>query len=299
MEPKSSMNTNTVMAVITAGLIALLLGASASVNLGEFVVPSLQMDDVTLSVVDDVTSTETELPYAVESSDDGFMASLRSALGFAAKDAHADRQAQYLEHLDERLASLENMTAVLEFCLNDANCTVDDALLVEMIAMGDNRTAHLEDAIANGTVPTKAHHTHKHHDDDDDGFFHWGDDDDDDDDDHDESYHLTDSNSTDNSTDNTTVDNRTVELTAHLDRLNATKAALEHCQASVDCDVDATFLEAALLKVDERIVDLTACLEDGACTSLKDHNDKDHDDSPYHRARHGGKGHHDDDHDDD
>jgi len=86
---------------------------------------------------------------------------------------------------------------------------------------------------------------------------------------------------------------------AHLDRLNATKAALEHCQASVDCDVDATFLEAALLKVDERIVDLTACLEDGACTSLKDHNDKDHDDSPYHRARHGGKGHHDDDHDDD
>ena len=281
MEPKSSMNTNTVIAVITAGVIALLLGASASVNLEEFVVPSLQMDDVTLGVVDDVTSTETELPYAVESDDDGFMASLRSALGFAAKDAHADRQAQYLEHLDERLASLENMTAVLEFCLDDANCTVDDALLAEMIAMGDNRTVHLEDAIANGTVPTKAHHTHKHkHDHDHD---------------HDESYHLTDSNSTDNSTDNgtgnTTVDNRTTELTAHLDRLNATKTALEFCQAIADCDVNATFLEAALLKVDERIVDLTACLEDGACTSLKDHKDKDHDDSPYHRARHGGKGH--------
>lgn len=151
------MNTNTVIAVIIAGVIALLLGASASVNLEEFVVPSLQMEDVILGVVDDVTSTETELPYAVESDDDGFMASLRSALGFVAKDAHADRQAQYLEHLDERLASLENMTAVLEFCLNDANCTVDDALLAEMIAMGDNRTAHLEKPFlctANAVTPS-------------------------------------------------------------------------------------------------------------------------------------------------
>ena len=58
MEPKSSMNTNTVIVVITAGVIALLLGASASVNLEEFVVPSLQMDDVTLGLVDDVTSTK-------------------------------------------------------------------------------------------------------------------------------------------------------------------------------------------------------------------------------------------------
>jgi hypothetical protein len=85
---------------------------------------------------------------------------------------------------------------------------------------------------------------------------------------------------------------RAAKVSEHLDRLNATKTAVEFCLADAECTVNTTMLTAVMEKIDERLTNWETCLADGSCDTHEKMHDKgddddDHKGSPLHKARRG------------
>ena len=162
MESKTPLNSTTGLAILTMSVIVLILGAASAFSIQEFAVPALEDENIELGVVDDMTSDTTTLPYAEETEDDGLLGDLRALLGSTMKERHAAREAAFLDHASTRLSHLENMTVVLQRCLDDANCTADDAVLTDVLNRTTERMDHLSEVVANGAVPAKKDHVHTH-----------------------------------------------------------------------------------------------------------------------------------------
>lgn len=282
MEPKTPLNSTTGLAILTMSVIVLILGAASAFSIQEFAVPVLDDESVELGVVDDMTSDTTALPYAEETEDDGLLGEIRALLGSTMKERHAAREAAFLDHASTRLSHLENMSVVLQHCLEDANCTADETVLTDVLNRTVDRMDHLSDVIANGTVPAKKDHVHTH----DKNHTH-----DDDHDDHDDAYEgLNASEIEALKAEYEAL--RAAKVTEHMDRLNATKTAIEFCLADAECTVNETMLTAVMEKIDERLANWETCLADGSCDTHEKMHDKGEDDddrkgSPLHKARRG------------
>ena len=73
MKPESSTRKNTKITAIAMSMFVLMLGGTAAVSIGEFAVPSLEEENVELSVVDDMTSATTTLPFSEDDERKGFL----------------------------------------------------------------------------------------------------------------------------------------------------------------------------------------------------------------------------------
>ena len=67
MKPESNTRKTTKITAIAVSMFVLMLGGTAAVSIGEFAVPSLEEENVELSVVDDMTSETTTLPFSDDS----------------------------------------------------------------------------------------------------------------------------------------------------------------------------------------------------------------------------------------
>jgi len=298
MESKTPLNSTTGLAILTMSVIVLILGAASAFSIQEFAVPALEDENIELGVVDDMTSDTTTLPYAEETEDDGLLGDIRALLGSTMKERHAAREAAFLDHASTRLSHLENMSVVLQRCLDDANCTADEALLTDVLNRTTERMDHLSEVIANGTVPAKKDHLHTH----DENHTHDANhtammafrhhDDDHDDDPDDDAYEGLNASEIEALKAEYEV-LRAAKVSEHMDRLNATKMAIEFCLADAECTVNETMLTAVREKIDERLANWEICLADGSCDTHEKMHDKgdDHDDdhkgSPLHKARRG------------
>ena len=289
MKPKTPLNSTTGLAILTMSVIVLILGATSAISIQEFAVPALENENIALGVVDDMTSDTTTLPYAEETEDDGLLRDLRILLGSTMEERHAAREAAFLEHASTRLSHLENMSVVLQHCLDDANCTADESVLNDVLNRTSERIDHLREAIANGTVPSMGDHIHTH----DENhtammaFRHH----DDHDDDHDDAYEGL--NASEIEAFKAEYEAlRAAKVSEHMERLNATKTAIEFCLADAECAVNETMLTAVMEKIDERLANWETCLADGSCDTHEKMHDKgddddDHKGSPLHKARRG------------
>jgi hypothetical protein len=305
MEPKTPLNSTTGLAILTMSVIVLILGAASAFSIQEFAVPALDDESIELGVVDDMTSDTTALPYAEETEDDGLLGEIRALLGSTMKERHAAREAAFLDHASTRLSHLENMSVVLQRCLDDANCTADETVLTDVLNRTVERMDHLSEVIANGTVLAKKDHVHTHgenhiHDANHTAMmaFRHHDADHDDDHDHDDDDHDDDGYEGLNASEIEALKAeyealRAAKVSEHMDRLNATKTAIEFCLADAECTVNETMLTAVMAKIDERLANWETCLADGSCDSHEKMHDKgeDGDDdrkgSPLHKARRG------------
>jgi len=300
MESKTPLNSTTGLAILTMSVIVLILGAASAFSIQEFAVPALEDENIELGVVDDMTSDTTTLPYAEETEDDGLLGDLRALLGSTMKERHAAREAAFLDHASTRLSHLENMTVVLQRCLDDANCTADEAVLTDVLNRTTERMDHLSEVIANGTVPAKKDHLHTHdenhtHDANHTAMmaFRHHDDDHDDDHDHDDDAYKGLNVSEIEALKAEYEALRAAKVSEHMDRLNATKTAIEFCLADAECTVNETMLTAVMEKIDERLTNWETCLADGSCDTHEkmhhkgDDDDDDHKGSPLHKARRG------------
>ena len=297
MESKTPLNSTTGLAILTMSVIVLILGAASAFSIQEFAVPALEDENIELGVVDDMTSDTTTLPYAEETEDDGLLGDIRALLGSTMKERHAAREAAFLDHASTRLSHLENMSVVLQRCLDDANCTADEALLTDVLNRTTERMDHLSEVIANGTVPAKKDHLHTHdenhtHDANHTAMmaFRHHDDDHDDDPDDDAYEGLNASEIEALKAEYEAL--RAAKVSEHMDRLNATKTAIEFCLADAECTVNETMLTAVMEKIDERLTNWETCLADGSCDTHEKMHDKgddddDHKGSPLHKARRG------------
>jgi len=279
MEPKTPLNSTTGLAIFTMSVIVLILGAASAFSIQEFAVPALDDESIALGVVDDMTSDSTALPYAEETEDDGLLSEIRALLGSTMKERHAARKAAFLDHASTRLSHLENMSVVLQRCLEDANCTADETVLTDVLNRTVDRMDHLSDVIANGTVPAKKDHVHTH-----DAnhmammaFRH-----------HDDAFEGL--NASEIEALRAEYEAlRAAKVSEHMDRLNATKTAIEFCLADAECTVNETMLTAVMAKIDNRLANWETCLADGSCDTHKKMHDKGEDDdrkgSPLHKAR--------------
>ena len=298
MESKTPLNSTTGLAILTMSVIVLILGAASAFSIQEFAVPALEDENIELGVVDDMTSDTTTLPYAEETEDDGLLGDIRALLGSTMKERHAAREAAFLDHASTRLSHLENMSVVLQRCLDDANCTADEALLTDVLNRTTERMDHLSEVIANGTVPAKKDHLHTH----DENHTHDANhtammafrhhDDDHDDDPDDDAYEGLNASEIEALKAEYEV-LRAAKVSEHMDRLNATKKAIEFCLADAECTVNETMLTAVMEKIDERLTNWATCLADGSCDTHEkmhdkgDDDDDDHKGSPLHKARRG------------
>ena len=294
MESKTPLNSTTGLAILTMSVIVLILGAASAFSIQEFAVPALEDENIELGVVDDMTSDTTTLPYAEETEDDGLLGGLRALLGSTMKERHAAREAAFLDHASTRLSHLENMTVVLQRCLDDANCTADEAVLTDVLNRTTERMDHLSEVVANGAVPAKKDHVHTH----DENHtammaFRHHDDDHDDDHDHDDDAYKGLNASEIEALKAEYEALRAAKVSEHMDRLNATKTAIEFCLADAECTVNETMLTAVMEKIDERLTNWETCLADGSCDTHEkmhdkgDDDDDDHKGSPLHKARRG------------
>ena len=292
MEPKTPLNSTTGLAILTMSVIVLILGAASAFSIQEFAVPALDDENIALGVVDDMTSDTTALPYAEETEDDGLLGEIRALLGSTMKERHAAREAAFLDHASTRLSHLENMSVVLQHCLDDANCTADETVLTDVLNRTEERMDHLSEVIANGTVPAKKDHVHTHdenhtHDANHKAMMAFRHHDDDHDDDH-EGLNASEIEALKAEFEAL----RAAKVSEHMDRLNATKTAIEFCLADAECTVNETMLTAVMAKIDERLANWETCLVDGSCDTHEKMHDKgedddDHKGSPLHKARRG------------
>ena len=292
MEPKTPLNSTTGLAILTMSVIVLILGAASAFSIQEFAVPALDDESIELGVVDDMTSDTTALPYAEETEDDGLLGEIRALLGSTMKKRHAAREAAFLDHASTRLSHLENMSVVLQHCLNDANCTADETVLTDVLNRTEERMDHLSEVIANGTVPAKKDHVHTHdenhtHDANHKAMMAFRHHDDDHDDDH-EGLNASEIEALKAEYEAL----RAAKVSEHMGRLNATKTAIEFCLADAECTVNETMLTAVMAKIDERLANWETCLADGSCDTHEKMHDKgedddDHKGSPLHKARRG------------
>jgi len=299
MEPKTPLNSTTGLAILTMSVIVLILGAASAFSIQEFAVPALEDENIELGVVDDMTSDTTTLPYAEETEDDGLLGDIRALLGSTMEERHAAREAAFLDHASTRLSHLENMSVVLQRCLDDANCTADEAVLTDVLNRTTERIAHLSEVIANGTVPAMGDHVHTHdenhtHDANHTAMMAFRDHDDHDDDhDHDDDAYEGLNASEIEALKAEYEALRAAKVSEHMDRLNATKTAVEFCLADAECTVNKTMLTAVMEKIDERLTNWETCLADGSCDTHEkmhdkgDDDDDDHKGSPLHKARRG------------
>ena len=294
MEPKTPLNSTTGLAILTMSVIVLILGAASAFSIQEFAVPALDDESIELGVVDDMTSDTTALPYAEETEDDGLLGEIRALLGSTMKERHAAREAAFLDHASTRLSHLENMSVVLQRCLEDANCTADETVLTDVLNRTVDRMDHLSDVMANGTVLAKKDHVHNHgenhtHDANHKAMMAFRHHDDDHDDDAYEGLNASEIEALKAEYEAL----RAAKVSEHMDRLNATKTAIEFCLADAECTVNETMLTAVMAKIDERLANWETCLADGSCDTHEkmhdkgDDDDDDHKGSPLHKARRG------------
>ena len=252
MKPESSIRKYTKITAIALSMFVLMLGGTAAVSIGEFAVPSLEEENVQLSVVDDMTSETTTLPYSEDEKRKGFLGRVKSFFSDSMEDRHEKRMQAFENHAEKRISYLENMTLVIQFCIDGVNCSADSDILESMLNRTNERLNHITNIHENRTLPAFGMHRHRH------GGHHDDGQDDGDDLGGDETARI--------------------EMVArHLERLNSTLTALEFCEEDTGCKVSSEKITKVIEKVEERISDWQSCLEDGDCD--------DHDDMR-------GKGHH-------
>jgi hypothetical protein len=252
MKPESSTRKYTKITAFALSMFVLILGGTAAVSIGEFAVPSLEEENVQLSVVDDMTSETTTLPYSEDEKRKGFLGRVKSFFSDSMEDRHEKRMQAFENHAEKRISYLENMTLVIQFCIDGVNCSADSDILESMLNRTNERLNHITNIHENRTLPAFGMHRHRH------GGHHDDGQDDGDDLGGDETARI--------------------EMVArHLERLNSTLTALEFCEEDTGCKVSSEKITKVIEKVEERISDWQSCLEDGDCD--------DHDDMR-------GKGHH-------
>jgi hypothetical protein len=252
MKTESSIRKYSKITAIALSMFVLMLGGTAAVSIGEFAVPSLEEENVQLSVVDDMTSETTTLPYSEDEKRKGFLGRVKSFFSDSMEDRHEKRMQAFENHAEKRISYLENMTLVIQFCIDGVNCSADSDILESMLNRTNERLNHITNIHENRTLPAFGMHRHRH------GGHHDDGQDDGDDLGGDETARI--------------------EMVArHLERLNSTLTALEFCEEDTGCKVSSEKITKVIEKVEERISDWQSCLEDGDCD--------DHDDMR-------GKGHH-------
>ncbi|MEK9909459.1 MAG: hypothetical protein VW498_03745 [Candidatus Thalassarchaeaceae archaeon] len=252
MKPESSTRKNTKITAIALSMFVLMLGGTAAVSIGEFAVPSLEEENVELSVVDDMTSETTTLPFSEDNERKGFLGRVKSFFSSSMEDRHEKRMQAFENHAEKRISYLENMTLVIQFCMDDLNCSADSDILESMLNRTTERLNHITNIHENRTLPAFGMHTHRH------GGHH--------DDDHDDDDDLE---------DNETA--RIEMIAQHLERLNATLTALEFCEENTGCEVSSEKITKVIEKVEERISDWQSCQDDGDCDDHEDMRGKGHD----------------------
>ena len=245
MKPESSTRKYTKITAFALSMFVLILGGTAAVSIGEFAVPSLEEENVQLSVVDDMTSETTTLPYSEDEKRKGFLGRVKSFFSDSMEDRHEKRMQAFENHAEKRISYLENMTLVIQFCIDGVNCSADSDILESMLNRTNERLNHITNIHENRTLPAFGMHRHRH------GGHHDDGQDDGDDLGGDETARI--------------------EMVArHLERLNSTLTALEFCEEDTGCKVSSEKITKVIEKVEERISDWQSCLEDGDCD---DHDD--------------------------
>ena len=123
MKPESNTRKTTKITAIALSMFVLMLGGTAAVSIGEFAVPSLEEENVELSVVDDMTSETTTLPFSEDDERKGFLGRVKSFFSNSMEDRHEKRMQAFENHAEKRISYLENMTLVIQFCMDDVNCS--------------------------------------------------------------------------------------------------------------------------------------------------------------------------------
>lgn len=250
MKPESNTRKTTKITAIAVSMFVLMLGGTAAVSIGEFAVPSLEEENVELSVVDDMTSETTTLPFSEDGERKGFLGRVKSFFSNSMEDRHEKRIQAFENHAEKRISYLQNMTLVIQFCMNDVNCSADSDILESMLNRTTERLNHITNIHENRTLPVFGMHTHRH------GGHH--------DDHHDD----------DNLEENETA--RIEMIAQHLERLNTTLTVLEFCEENTGCEVSSEKITKVIEKVNERISDWQSCLEDGDCDDHDDMREKGH-----------------------
>lgn len=282
MNPNTNNRNLTAFAVL--GVLAILAGAGASVGLNELVAPSLWLEDATVLAVDQATGDAVATDAVDEAEASTTSTGLAEVLFGASID---DREAARLAHLEERLAAMGIILRAFDDCLTDnATCDVDLDLLSEMVNHTEHRMARIQ-AVLTGNVSTwEAEHDDANHT-------------------HDEN-HTHDANNTPHVRGPHHLKGRHMDglnsseaqdrMTAHLERMNLTRALVERCMANASCvGNDTAAFQDVLDAIDERIGLVEACLAGGAC--LHPAHGKDNvDHSMIGRGRDMLRGDHDEDH---
>ena len=110
MKPESNTRKTTKITAIAVSMFVLMLGGTAAVSIGEFAVPSLEEENVELSVVDDMTSETTTLPFSEDGERKGFLGRVKSFFSNSMEDRHEKRIQAFENHAEKRISYLQNMT---------------------------------------------------------------------------------------------------------------------------------------------------------------------------------------------
>ena len=282
MNPNTNNRNLTAFAVL--GVLAILAGAGASVGLNELVAPSLWLEDATVLAVDEATGDAVATNAVDEAEANTTSTGLAEALFGASID---DREAARLAHLEERLAAMGIILRAFDDCLADnATCDVDVDLLSEMVNHTEDRMARIQAVLAGNVSTWEAAHNDANHT-------------------HDEN-HTHDANHTPHVRGPHHLKGRHMDglnsseaqdrMTAHLERMNLTRALVERCMANASCvGNDTAAFQDVLDAIDERVGLIEACLAGGTC--LHPAHGEDHEDhSMIGRGRDMLRGDHDEDH---
>ena len=162
MKPESSTRKYTKITAFALSMFVLILGGTAAVSIGEFAVPSLEEENVQLSVVDDMTSETTTLPYSEDEKRKGFLGRVKSFFSDSMEDRHEKRMQAFENHAEKRISYLENMTLVIQFCIDGVNCSADSDILESMLNRTNERLNHITNIHENRTLPAFGMHRHRH-----------------------------------------------------------------------------------------------------------------------------------------
>ena len=75
------------------------------------------------------------------------------------EDRH-EENASFENHAEKRISYLENMTLVIQFCIDGVNCSADSDILESILNRTTERLNHITNIHENRTLPAFGMHRH-------------------------------------------------------------------------------------------------------------------------------------------
>jgi len=130
--------------MVALAVLALFAGASVGASLEEFAAPTYAEDNAYSGAVDDATD---ERGWKAIDSDKGMMNGAKSLIGMSMPGKMDDRMEDREAHLEERMATGQEIVIAYQYCIDSADCEVDSAELQEMIDNINSRHIEMQEKL--------------------------------------------------------------------------------------------------------------------------------------------------------